>query len=93
VSLQYRHFPVFSARYHWSLVHSVSGSPANHHTHLPSVEAALPVTRVLGVGAYAGWYMRRSIYASGLEEANTYRELRVYLVWRSRPRPATPAPQ
>ena len=93
VSLQYRHFPVLSARYHWSMVHSVSGSPANHFTQLPSIEVALPLTRVLGVGAYAGWYVRRSSYASGTTESNTFRELRVYLVARSRPRPATPAPQ
>ena len=93
VALQYRHFPVLSARYHWSLVHSVSGSPANHFTQLPSVEAALPLTRTVGVGAYAGWYVRRSSYAGGTTESNTFRELRVYLVAGSRPRPATPAPQ
>jgi hypothetical protein len=93
VSLEVRHFPVFAARYHWSLLHSVSGSPADHFTQLPSVEAALPITRVLGLGGYAGWYSRRSVYAGGFREANTYRDLRAYVVWRSRPRPATPTPQ
>jgi hypothetical protein len=93
LSLQVRHFPVFAARYHWAMVHSVSGSPADHFTQLPSVEAALPLTRTLGFGAYAGWYIRRSTYAGGLEEARTYRDLRAYVVWRSRPRPAAPEPQ
>jgi uncharacterized protein DUF3943 len=93
VSIQRRHFPVFSARYHWSRIHSVSGSPADHLTHQPSVEAALPLTRVIGLGAYAGWYTRRSAYTGGLSEVTTHRDLRAYVVWRSRPRPATPAPQ
>ena len=93
LSLHVRHFPVFSARYHWAMVHSVSGSPADHVTRLPSVEVALPLTRTLGLGAYAGWYTRHSTYAGGFEEAKTYRDLRAYVVWRSRPRPAAPEPQ
>jgi Domain of unknown function (DUF3943) len=92
-SLQVRHFPVLSARYHWSMIHSVSGSPADHYTQLPSIEVALPLTRMVGLGAYAGWYTRRSTYADRPEEVRTYVDLRAYLVWRTRPHPAAPEPK
>jgi hypothetical protein len=93
MSVTVRHFPVFSARYHWSMVHSVSGSPADHFTQLPSIEVAVPLTRMFGLGGYAGWYTRRSVYASRPDEAKTYLDLRFYLVWRTRPHPTAPAPQ
>jgi len=93
VSVQLRHFPVFSGRYHWGMVHSVSGSPADHFTQLPSLEAALPLTRTVGLGVYAGWYIRHSVYTDRPDESKTHRDLRAYLVWRTRPRPAAPAPQ
>lgn len=93
VSIHLRHFPVFAARYQWSMLHSVSGAPADHFTQLPSVEAALPVTRTLGLGASVDSYGRRTTYANGAGETGSYRDFRVYLVWRSRPRPTTPQPQ
>ena len=93
VSVRVRHFPVFSARYHWSMVHSVSGSPANHFTQRPSVEVALPVTRFVGLGAFAGWYTRHSTYTGRPDEVRTYPDLRVYLVWRTRPHPSAPEPR
>jgi hypothetical protein len=48
---------------------------------------------MFGVGAYAGWYTRRSTYTNRPEEAKTYLDLRAYLVWRTRPHPAAPEPQ
>jgi hypothetical protein len=86
-SLLVRTFPVLSARWHWSIVHSVSGSPADHFTQLPSIEAGLPFAGRFGVGAYAGWYQRRSIYAGSAGEAATYPDFRVYLVWQTHKRP------
>jgi hypothetical protein len=89
-SLRVNRFTVLSARWHGTLVHSVSGSPADHHTQLPSVEVALPVTRTLGLGAYAGWYARRSSYFGNLGETKTYPDYRAYLVWQTHPRSAAP---
>ena len=86
-SLQRRTFPVVTARWHGTLVHSVSGSPADHFTQLPSVEVGVPLGRRLGVGAYAGWYVRRSIYATSPEEAATYPDYRAYLTWQTHRRP------
>lgn len=88
-----RHFPVFAARYHWSMVHSVSGSPADHFTQLPSIELALPITNTFGIGAHASWYARRSAYVGRPGEVTTFPDFRAYLVWRTRPRTASPEPQ
>jgi hypothetical protein len=83
-------FSVLSARWHGALLHSVSGSPADHHTQFPSVEVAVPLTRTLGLGAYAGWYARRSSYFGNLGETKTYPDYRAYVVWQTRPRSAAP---
>jgi hypothetical protein len=89
-SLRVNTFPVLTARYHWSLVHSVSGSPDDHFTHLPSIEATLPLTGSLGLGAYAGYYARRSAYAGRPGEFKSYSDFRAYLVWQTKPRSAAP---
>lgn len=86
-SLRVNDFPVLTARWRWSIVHSVSGSPADHYTQLPSVEIGIPVTSRLGVGAYAGWYRRHSDYAGRPGEAVTYPDFRASLVWQTRHRP------
>jgi hypothetical protein len=86
-------FPVLSARYHWSMIHSVSGSPADHFTQLPSLELNLPVTGTFGIGAYGGWYSRRSSYAGLPGEVKTYPDLRAYVVWQTHPRIVAPEPQ
>jgi len=82
-SLLMRSFPVLTVRYHWAIVHSVSGSPADHFVQLPSVESGVPLTESLGLGAYAGWYQRRSAYASWPGEVTTYPDFRAYLVWHT----------
>lgn len=86
-------FPVLTARWHWTFIHSVSGSSADHFTQLPSVEAGFPVTGTLGIGAYAGWYRRRSAYADWPGEVTTYPDFRAYLVWQTHRRPRRPEPQ
>ena len=83
-------FSVLSVRWHGSVIHSVSGSPANHYTQFPSVEAAVPLTRTLGLGAYAGYYSRRSSYVGRPGEVKTYPDFRAYVVWQTRPRSAAP---
>lgn len=92
-TISVNHFPVLAARYHWSMVHSVSGSPADHFTQLPSIELALPITNTFGVGAHASWYARRSAYVGRPGEVTTFPDFRAYLVWRTRPRTASPEPQ
>jgi hypothetical protein len=87
-SLQQRTFPLLTARWHWTLVHSVSGSPADHFTQLPSIEAGVPLGRRFGLGAYAGWYRRRSIYTGSPGEVATYPDYRAYLMWQTHERPA-----
>jgi len=87
-SLQRRTFPLVTVRWHGTLVHSVSGSPADHFTQLPSVELGIPLGGHFGVGAYAGWYVRRSIYADSPEEAATYPDYRVYVTWQTHRRPS-----
>ena len=74
--------PVLSARWHGAYIHSVSGSPADHYTEFAGVEGVVPVTHVFGVGAYAGWYQRRSSYRGRLGEATRFPEARVYLTWQ-----------
>ena len=87
-SLQKRTFPLLTARWHWTVVHSVSGSPADHFTQLPSLELGIPLSRRLGVGAYAGWYKRRSTYVGAPGESATYPDYRAYLMWQTHRRPA-----
>ena len=81
-SLQVGGTPVLSARWHWAYLHSVSGSPADHYTQFASVETVLPVTRSVGMGAYAGWYQRRSAYRGRPREATRFPELRGFLTWQ-----------
>jgi len=81
-SLQVRGAPVLFARYHWAYLHSVSGSSADHYTQFASVETVLPVTPVVGLGAYAGLYRRRSSYRGQLGEATHFPELRIFLTWQ-----------
>jgi len=90
-SLEKRTFPLITLRWHGALVHSVSGSPADHFTHLPSVEVGLPLGRRFGLGAYAGWYTRRSTYLGAPGEETTYPDYRVYLMWQTHRRPAREA--
>lgn len=87
-SLRRRTFPLLTARWHGTLVHSVSGSPADHFTQLPSVEAGIPIGRRVGIGVYAGWYVRRSTYVGAPTEAATYPDYRVYLMWQTHRRPS-----
>lgn len=89
-SLRVRRFSVISARWHGSLIHTVSGSPADHFTQLPSIEATVPLTPSFGIGAYAGWYQRRSSYTGNPGEVKTYPDLRAFLVWQTHPRSAAP---
>jgi Domain of unknown function (DUF3943) len=86
-SLRRRAFPLLTARWRGALVHSVSGSPADHFTQLPSVEVGLPLGRRFGLGASAGWYVRRSTYAGTPFEAATYPDYRAYLTWQTDRRP------
>ena len=90
-SLLKRTFPLLTARWHGTLVHSVSGSPADHFTNLPSVEIGLPLGRRLGLGAYAGWYTRRSTYVGLPEEAATYPDYRAFVTWQTHRRPTAAA--
>lgn len=86
-ALRRRAFPVLTARWRGALVHSVSGSPADHVTNLPSVEVGLPLGPRFGLGASAGWYVRRSTYAGMPFEAATYPDYRAYLMWQTNRRP------
>ncbi len=86
-TLQVRRYRVLAARWHWVYLHSVSGSPADHYTQFPSLEATVPLTPALGLGAYAGWYQRRSAYARFPGETTAFPEYRAYLVWQVRPGP------
>lgn len=81
-SLHVRGTPVLSARWHWAYLHSVSGSSADHYTQFASVETVLPVTPDVGMGAYAGWYQRRSTYRRQLGEATRFPEFRLFLTWQ-----------
>jgi hypothetical protein len=74
--------PVLSARWHGAYIHSVSGSPADHYTQFAAVESMLPVTHTVGIGAYAGWYQRRSTYRGQLGVATRFPEARVFLTWQ-----------
>ncbi len=86
VGIRVRDFPAITARWRGTLIHSVSGSPADHFTEEPSIEAGFPIAGSLGFGAYAGWYRRRSDYpgSNRAREATTYPDFRAYLVWHTR---------
>ena len=74
--------PVLSARWHGAYIHSVSGSPADHYTQFAAIEGMVPITHEFGVGAYAGWYQRRSRYQGQLGEASRFPEARLFLTWQ-----------
>ncbi len=84
--IRVRSFPMLTVRWHGAFIHSVSGSPADHFTQLPSIEAGFPITGSLGFGAYAGWYRRRSSYpgTGRSTEATTYPDYRAYFIWHTR---------
>ncbi len=72
--------PLLTARWHLAYLHAVSGSSANHFTQFPSLEAVLPLSGTVGLGLYAGWYQRRSTYATRPGEAAAFPEYRVSIV-------------
>ena len=82
-TLRLHRYPLVTARWHWAYLHSVSGSPADHYTQFPSLEVNVPLTASLGIGAYAGWYQRRSAYARFAGETTAFPEYRTYLVWQA----------
>ncbi len=73
-------FPILTGRWHGAYLHSVSGASADTYTQFPSIEVAVPLTGSLGIGAYAGWYHRRSSYKGQPGETASSPEYRVYLV-------------
>ena len=73
-------FPLLTARWHGAYLHSVSGSSAEHFIQFPSIEIAAPLTGSLGVGGYAGWFHRRSVYSGLPGETTSTPELRAYVV-------------
>jgi len=81
-ALEVRGTPVLSVRWHWAILHSVSGSSADHRIQFASVETVLPVTATVGMGAYAGLYLRRSSYRAQLGEATRFPEFRLFLTWQ-----------
>ncbi len=81
-TLRMHRYRMLTARWHWAYLHSVSGSPADHYTQFPSLEVNLPLTADLGIGAYAGWYQRRSAYARFAGETAAFPEYRTFLVWQ-----------
>lgn len=87
-------FPVLTARWHGAYLHSVSGSPAEHYIQFPSIEVAVPVTGTFGIGAYAGWFHRRSAYTGQPGETTSAPEWRAYAVLNTHlgPLPAEPEP-
>ncbi len=82
-SLDARGIPLLTARWHVAYLHAVSGSSANHFVQFPSLEAVFPLSGTLGLGLYAGWYQRRSTYATRPGEEAAFPEYRVSLVWQS----------
>jgi hypothetical protein len=73
--------PLLSARWRFAVLHTVSGSKANHLTNFASAEASVPIAGGFGVGAYAGWYRQRSVYENGAGALLSYPEFRAYLTW------------
>ncbi len=82
VSFVVRGAPVVTAAGHWIYLHSVSGSPADHAVRSTSLELILPVAREVGLGAYAGWFHRRSDYAGRAGETTSFPELRFFVSWQ-----------
>lgn len=74
---------VLSVRWRFAYIHSISGSTADHRTNFGSIEAALPIGKSFGIGAYAGFYRQHSLYGNGVGATLTYPELRGYLTWRA----------
>jgi hypothetical protein len=74
---------LLAARYRFALVHSVSGSTANHLTNFASLEANLPIGRSFGLGGYAGWYRQRSVYSNGDGALLSFPEFRAYITWHA----------
>ena len=74
--------PLLSVRGHWAYLHSVSGSPADHYISSAGVELILPVVREIGLGAYAGWFDRRSHYPGQPDETVSSPEMRFFLSWQ-----------
>jgi hypothetical protein len=72
----------------------VSGSPADHYIQFPSLEVAVPLASSFGIGAYAGWFHRRSTYTGRPGETMSAPELRAYLVLNTHrgPLPEEPKP-
>jgi hypothetical protein len=79
-SLRVGGFQVLTGRWHGAYLHSVSGASADTYTQFPSIEAAVPLTGSLGIGAYAGWYHRRSSYIGAPGESASSPEYRLFLV-------------
>lgn len=74
--------PLLSARGQWAYLHSVSGSPADHYIASAGVELVIPVVREVGLGAYTGWFDRRSHYPGQPEETASFPEMRLFLSWQ-----------
>jgi hypothetical protein len=86
-------FPVLTARWHGAYLHSVSGTSAEHYIQFPSIEAAVPLTGSVGMGAYAGWFHRRSAYTGLPGETTSAPELRAYVVLNTHRGPLPPEPE
>jgi hypothetical protein len=79
-ALRLRGFPILRGRWHGAYLHAVSGQSADTYTQFPSIEVAVPLTGSLGIGAYGGWYHRRSSYTGQPGESASSPEYRVYLM-------------
>jgi len=63
-------------------IHAVSGASADHIVDFGGIEAALPITRGLGVSASSTIFARTSRYTDGrTRDAREYPEARLLLVW------------
>jgi hypothetical protein len=93
-SLRFRGFPILRGRWHGAYLHSVSGASADTYTQFPSIEVAVPLTGSFGIGAYGGWYHRRSSYSGQPGESASSPEYRVFLMLHTHvgALPAEPAP-
>jgi hypothetical protein len=74
---------LLAARYRFALVHSVSGSTADHLTNFVSLESNLPIGQSFGIGGYAGWYRQRSVYSNGDGVLLSFPEFRAYITWHA----------
>ncbi len=73
---------LLSARAHWGYLHSVSGSPADHHIFSSGLQLDIPIAPEVGLGGYVGWFQRKSAYHGHPEESASFPELRVFLAWQ-----------